>query len=53
MPPSGRAPGPDPGHPSKANTEVFERALEEVAESVHRLLGGLVTGSRGASTPQP
>lgn len=39
-------------HPSKANAEVFERAIEEVAESVHRLLDGLVTGARGASTAQ-
>jgi hypothetical protein len=29
--------------PSRANQEVFDRAVDEVAESVHRLLGGLAT----------
>jgi hypothetical protein len=29
--------------PSKANTEVFERAVDEVAEATLRLLDGLVT----------
>lgn len=28
--------------PSKANAEVFERAVEEVAEATSRLLAGLV-----------
>jgi len=29
--------------PSKANTEAFERAVDEVAEATARLLDGLVT----------
>ncbi len=29
--------------PSKANAEVFDRAVEEVAAATHRLLDGLVT----------
>lgn len=29
--------------PSKANTEAFERAVDEVAEATQRLLDGLVT----------
>jgi hypothetical protein len=29
--------------PSRANEEVFDRAVDEIAESVHRLLGGLAT----------
>ena len=29
--------------PSQANTEVFERAVDEVAEATQRLLDGLVT----------
>ncbi len=31
--------------PSQANTEVFERAVEEVAEATHRLLDGLVSNA--------
>lgn len=32
--------------PSKANAEVFERAVDEIAASSRRLLGGLVTPGR-------
>ncbi|MGH9039259.1 MAG: DUF2277 domain-containing protein [Acidimicrobiia bacterium] len=32
--------------PSKANTTVFETAVDEVAESLQRLLDGLVTPSQ-------
>ncbi len=32
--------------PSRANAEVFDRAVEEVADSVRRLLDGLVTSRR-------
>ena len=31
--------------PSKANTEVFERAVDEVAVATQRLLDGLVTNA--------
>jgi len=31
--------------PSRANEEVFERAVTEVAEAAARLLGGLVTSA--------
>ena len=31
--------------PSKANAEVFERAIEEVAAATERLLDGLVTSA--------
>ena len=31
-------------HPSKTNAEVFQRAVDEVAGSVRRLLDDLVTG---------
>jgi len=31
--------------PSHANTEVFERAVEDVAQATARLLGGLVTSA--------
>ena len=31
--------------PSKANTAVFERAVDEVAEATSRLLDGLVTSA--------
>ncbi|MDM0012602.1 DUF2277 domain-containing protein [Variovorax sp. J22P168] len=30
-------------HPSKANEAAFERAVEEITASAHRLLGSLVT----------
>lgn len=32
-------------HPSKANVEVFDRAVEEVANATERLLEGLVTSA--------
>jgi len=32
--------------PSKANAEVFERAVAEVADAAERLLDNLVTGRR-------
>jgi hypothetical protein len=32
--------------PSKANEDVFDAAVEEVAESLQRLLDGLVTPSQ-------
>jgi hypothetical protein len=32
-------------HPSRANTEAFERAIEEIAEATRRLLDGLVTNA--------
>ncbi len=31
--------------PSQANAEVFDRAVEEVAEATHRLLDGLVASA--------
>jgi hypothetical protein len=31
--------------PSQANTEIFERAVEDVAQATARLLGGLVTSA--------
>ncbi len=34
--------------PSAANAEVFDRAVEEVAASVRRLLDGLTPGRRSA-----
>ena len=30
-------------HPSRANTEAFDRAIDEIAEATRRLLDGLVT----------
>jgi hypothetical protein len=35
--------------PSRANAEVFETAVDEVAGSVRRLLDGLVTPRRAAA----
>jgi hypothetical protein len=35
--------------PSAANAEVFDRAVDEVAASVHRLLDGLTPGRRATS----
>jgi hypothetical protein len=32
--------------PSRANTEVFERAIAEIAEATGRLLDGLVVAGR-------
>jgi hypothetical protein len=37
--------------PSRANAEVFEQAVVEVAESVRRLLDGLVTPRVAARSP--
>ena len=34
--------------PSKANAEAFDRAVDEVAHSVHHLLGELVTPRAGS-----
>jgi hypothetical protein len=39
--------------PSRANAEVFDRAVEDVAGSVRRLLDGLVTPRAAASAPRP
>jgi hypothetical protein len=36
-------------HPSKANAEAFDRAVDEVSNSVRRLLDTLVTPSRPPS----
>lgn len=33
-------------HPSKANTETFQQAVDEITESVHRLLDGLAPTPR-------
>jgi hypothetical protein len=38
--------------PSRANAEVFDRAVEEVAGSVRRLLDGLVIPGSGGSAPR-
>ena len=32
-------------HPSRANTEAFDRAIDEIAEATRRLLDGLVTNA--------
>lgn len=32
-------------HPSRANTEAFERAIDEIADATRRLLDGLVTSA--------
>lgn len=32
-------------HPSRANTEAFDRAIDEIAEATRRLLDGLVTSA--------
>ena len=34
--------------PSKANEEVFDAAVDEIADASKRLLGSLVTGSKSA-----
>jgi hypothetical protein len=39
--------------PSRANAEVFDRAVDEVAGSVRRLLDGLVVPRAAASAPRP
>jgi hypothetical protein len=37
-------------HPSKSNAEAFDRAVEEVSDSVRRLLDTLVTPRRHGET---
>ena len=32
-------------HPSRANTEAFDRAIDEIADATRRLLDGLVTNA--------
>jgi hypothetical protein len=34
--------------PSRANTETFQRAVDEITDSVHRLLDGLAPTHRSA-----
>jgi hypothetical protein len=38
--------------PSKANNEVFERAIDEIAEATSRLLDDLIQRPRAANPPQ-
>lgn len=39
-------------HPSKANSEAFERAVDEIAAATTRLLGDLIQRPRVANPPQ-